>query len=132
MEGKIIKSLHLSIGDELLITIPDFFYRFIKGGKNNIFTTGYNEKPENGWISCPVIKGYYCGSRNDNDSGELSKIKVRISDPIKMPNKYHNHIEFCTSVISSIEVLKKGEGNVLDKISHVLIAEKLQGKVAST
>ena len=131
MEGITIKSLHLNIGDELLINIPDFFYRFIKEGKNNIFKTGYNEKAENGWIHSPVIKGSYCGYKNYNDSGELEMIKIRISDPIKMLNKYHNYIEFPPSVISSIEVLKKGDGNVLDKISHVLTTEKLLGKTAS-
>ncbi|MEK0336981.1 MAG: hypothetical protein QQN41_06050 [Nitrosopumilus sp.] len=131
MEGITIESLHLNIGDELLIDIPDFFYRFIKKGKNNIFKTGYNEKAENGWIHCPVIKGYYCGYRNYNDSGELEMIKIRISDPIKMLNKYHNYIVFSPSVINSIEVLKKGEGNILDKISHVLNTEKSQGKAAS-
>lgn len=131
MEGIIIESLHLNIGDELLINIPDFFYGFIEEGKNNILKTGYNKKAEDGWIHCPVIKGSYSGSRNHNGSGELEIIKIRITYPIKMPNMYHNYIEFPPSVISSIEVLKKGEGNILDKISRILTADKLQGKVAS-
>jgi hypothetical protein len=121
MDGKIINLLLLSIGDELKVTVPDFYYKLFE---NNYFDI-YNKSGEkDGWIHCPFFKGSYCGGVNDVHTGDLEKIKIKIFYPVKIFTRFHNYIEFTPSEITRIEVTKKGKGSIIDEIIHDSIIEK--------
>jgi hypothetical protein len=121
MDGKIIDLLLLNIGDELKVTVPNFYYKLFE---NNYFDI-YNKSGEkDGWIHCPFFKGIYCGGVNDIYTGDLKKIKIKIFYPVKIFTRFHSYIEFVPSEITRIEVNKKSKESIIDETTHNLIIEK--------
>jgi len=115
MERIKFNSLFLNIGDEIKVTMNNLFWA-IKDGK---IIDEYDKKREKGWNHAPVLTGTYCGE-NYKQGGELNVVKLRVLDPFVMSKEYGNYIRLVPSRIISIEINKKVEASVLDKVSHAL------------
>jgi hypothetical protein len=130
MKTEEIELAFLNIGDIFELSLRDFYYKITKEeGQRGVVEMGQNKKNEEGWISCPSLTGSYCGCNykhggNKDEEGELNIIKIRVSIPFNMGNEYRNYLTFHPSQITSITIITKKKGNVLDKIGHVLSVEK--------
>jgi hypothetical protein len=123
MKSKSIESLLLNIGDELNISLIDYYYKLSQKGKQKIVEMSWNKKGQEGWIACPKITGSYCGDTYRQKPYEISIIKIRVSSPFTMGKSYRSYFEFSPHAIQSITVVRKAKETILSKIHHALIED---------
>lgn len=131
MKTQEIELAFLNIGDIFEISLKNFYYRITKEeGQRGVVEVEQNKENEEGWIPCPSLTGSYCGCNykhggSKEKEGELNIIKIRVSIPFNMGSEYRNYLTFSPSQITSITIIKKSKGTVLDKIGHTLAVEKM-------
>lgn len=113
-------NLFLNIGDEIEVTMENFFWTIEKRRGENLINDGYDKEGELGWNHAPTLTGKYCGENYEQPSGELHIVKLRVSSPFPMSKEYGNYIELVPSRITSISVVRKQKPSVLDNVNHAL------------
>lgn len=127
MTTKEIELFFLNIGDIFEISFENYCYKITEENGKKFVEVEQKKTPEDGWIACPTLTGTYCGEnykQEKGNSGELNIIKIRVASPFNMGSAYRNYLTFAPSEITGIAIIKKKEGNILDKIGHTLTIEK--------
>lgn len=114
------KNLFLNIGDEIEVTLDNFFWTIKEKDGRKLLDDGYDKEGVKEWNQAPVLTGAYCGENYKQEDGELNIVKLRVSKPFVMSNDYGNYISLAPLRIKSINVIKKKEASILDKVSHAL------------
>jgi hypothetical protein len=114
-------NLFLNIGDEIEVTMENFFWTIEKKNGKNFIDDGYDKEGEDGWNHAPTLTGTYCGENYEQPNGDLHIVKLRVSKPFPMSNEYGNYIKLVPSQIISIKVIKKRKPSVLDNVNHALV-----------
>jgi len=131
MKTEEVELSFLNIGDIFEISLKNFYYKITKEeGKRSVVEMEQNKENEEGWILCPSLTGSYCGCNykhggSKEEDGELNVIKIRVSNPFNMGSEYRNYLTFAPSQLTSIAIITKTKGTVLDKIGHTLAVEKM-------
>lgn len=107
MEAKNIASLFLNIGDEIRLTVPDFYYKKEENGQYSV----ENKNGDDGWFNCPIINGVYKGSGD-------GVFRITLFSPVKIRLEYHSYIEISLEDIKRIEVSKKSYKRKIDDFVH--------------